>query len=53
MGQWPRATFAVLDRAGHGLTFEQSALLTTLVDDWLDRVSADREAGCAPHTPSG
>jgi pimeloyl-ACP methyl ester carboxylesterase len=39
MGQWPRATFAVLDRAGHGLTFEQPALLTTLVDDWLDRVA--------------
>jgi len=39
MGQWPRATFAVLDRAGHGLTFEQPALLTTLFDDWLDRVS--------------
>lgn len=39
MGQWPRATFAVLDRAGHGLTFEQPALLTTLIDDWLDRVA--------------
>jgi pimeloyl-ACP methyl ester carboxylesterase len=39
MGQWPRSTFAVLDRSGHGLTFEQPALLTTLVDDWLDRVA--------------
>ncbi len=39
MGQWPRSTFAVLDRAGHALTFEQPALLTTLVDDWLDRVT--------------
>ncbi len=39
MGQWPRATFVVLDRAGHGLTFEQPVLLTALVDDWLDRVT--------------
>jgi pimeloyl-ACP methyl ester carboxylesterase len=41
LGQWPRATFAVLDRAGHGLSFEQPTLLTALIDDWLDRVSAD------------
>lgn len=41
MGQWPRATFAILDRAGHGLTFEQPALLTALVDDWLDRVAQE------------
>ena len=39
MGQWPRATFAVLDRAGHGLSLEQPPLLTTLVNDWLDRVT--------------
>jgi pimeloyl-ACP methyl ester carboxylesterase len=41
MGQWPRSTFAVLDRAGHGLTSEQPAILTTLIDDWLDRVTHD------------
>lgn len=39
MGQWPRSTFAVLDRAGHGLTFEQPTLLTALIGDWLDRVT--------------
>jgi pimeloyl-ACP methyl ester carboxylesterase len=39
MGQWPRATFVVLDRAGHGLMFEQPALLTRLIVDWLDRVA--------------
>ncbi|MCA9988733.1 MAG: alpha/beta hydrolase [Anaerolineales bacterium] len=35
---YPRATLAVLDRAGHGLNLEQPALFTHLVDEWLDRV---------------
>ena len=35
---YPRATFAVLDRAGHGLGVEQRSLLGVLVDEWLDRV---------------
>jgi pimeloyl-ACP methyl ester carboxylesterase len=39
-GHWPRATVAVLDRAGHGLTAEQPGLLTVLLGDWLDRVVA-------------
>ena len=34
----PRATFAVLDRAGHGLAAEQPALFRVLVSEWLDRV---------------
>jgi len=34
----PRATFAVLDRAGHGLGAEQESLFRTLVSEWLDRV---------------
>jgi len=38
MGQWPRATFVILDRAGHALASEQPALLTPLIDDWLDRI---------------
>jgi len=37
-GQWPRATVAVIDRAGHGLPSEQPDLLTVLMRDWLDRV---------------
>jgi pimeloyl-ACP methyl ester carboxylesterase len=50
-GQWdaaeryPRATFAVLDRAGHALPHEQPALLSALVTEWLRRVEeqlADR-----------
>jgi pimeloyl-ACP methyl ester carboxylesterase len=35
---YPRATFVVLDRAGHGLYVEQEDLFNALVNDWLDRV---------------
>jgi pimeloyl-ACP methyl ester carboxylesterase len=35
---YPRATFAVLDRAGHGLDLEQRGLFEALVGEWLDRV---------------
>jgi pimeloyl-ACP methyl ester carboxylesterase len=35
---YPRATFAVLDRAGHGLHIEQVTLFNALVSEWLDRV---------------
>ena len=34
---YPRATFAVLDRAGHALPHEQPELLRALVTEWLDR----------------
>lgn len=36
---YPRATFAVLDRAGHGLQHEQPELFETLVGEWLDRLT--------------
>ncbi len=36
----PRATFAVLDVAGHALPHEQPELLRALVVEWLDRVQA-------------
>jgi pimeloyl-ACP methyl ester carboxylesterase len=50
---YPRATFAVLDRAGHALVHEQVGLLTALLAEWLDRVgehhaataAADQEVG--------
>jgi len=42
LDQFPRATFAVLDRAGHFLTIEQEGLFRALVSEWLDRVE---EAG--------
>ena len=35
---YPRATFAVLDRAGHNLQIEQEYLFDALVNEWLDRV---------------
>lgn len=35
---YPRASFAVLDRAGHVVFVEQKALVTALVNEWLDRV---------------
>ncbi|GIE31013.1 2-hydroxy-6-oxo-6-phenylhexa-2,4-dienoate hydrolase [Actinoplanes italicus] len=36
---YPRATFAVLDVAGHNLQLDQPALFRTLMHDWLDRVA--------------
>ena len=36
---YPRATFAVLDRADHVWPVESPALLTALVDDWLERMA--------------
>lgn len=40
--QYPRATFAVLDRAGHALPHEQPELLRALVTEWLERVEEHR-----------
>jgi pimeloyl-ACP methyl ester carboxylesterase len=41
---YPRATIAVLDRAGHALLHEQVELLTALLAEWLDRVAEHRAA---------
>lgn len=38
LDNFPRATFAVLDRAGHGLSVEQRMLFRALIGEWLDRV---------------
>ena len=38
---YPRATFAVLDVAGHNLQIEQPALFDALMGEWLDRVAAE------------
>lgn len=35
---FPRATFAVLDRAGHFVNIEQDVLCQALMREWLDRV---------------
>ncbi|MTD13558.1 alpha/beta fold hydrolase [Nakamurella sp. YIM 132087] len=36
--QWPGATLAVLDHAGHALPHEQPELLRALIGEWLARV---------------
>jgi pimeloyl-ACP methyl ester carboxylesterase len=38
LDRFPRATFVVLDAAGHNLQGERPHVLDALVDDWLDRV---------------
>ncbi len=38
LDNYPRATFAVLDRAGHNLQIEQQELFDSLVTDWLIRI---------------
>jgi pimeloyl-ACP methyl ester carboxylesterase len=40
---YPRATLAVLDSAGHNLQIEQAQLFTALVSEWLDRIQRQRE----------
>jgi len=35
---FPRATFAILDKAGHSLSWEQPALFQALACEWLQRV---------------
>jgi pimeloyl-ACP methyl ester carboxylesterase len=37
---YPRGTFAVLDRAGHFLEIEQDVLFRALVGEWLDRIES-------------
>ena len=39
---FPRATYAVLDRAGHYMSLEQEGLMHALVNEWLDRVEEFR-----------
>ena len=38
LDNYPRATFAVLDRAGHLVNIEQDAVCHALMREWLDRV---------------
>jgi pimeloyl-ACP methyl ester carboxylesterase len=39
---YSRSTFAILDRAGHGLEVEQERVFNCLVNEWLDRVEEYR-----------
>ncbi len=43
MDNYPRGTFAVLDRAGHGLEVEQEAIFNCLINELLDRVEEYRK----------
>ena len=38
---FPRASFMILDKAGHNLQIEQDVLFTAMVKEWLDRVQAE------------
>jgi pimeloyl-ACP methyl ester carboxylesterase len=38
MEDYPRATFAVLDMAGHNLQIEQADVFNALVHEWLDKL---------------
>jgi pimeloyl-ACP methyl ester carboxylesterase len=39
---YPRGTFAILDKAGHNAQIEQDGLFQALVHEWLGRVQAER-----------
>jgi len=39
LDNYPRATFVVLDRAGHNLQIEQVEVFNSLVNEWLVRVN--------------
>ena len=38
---YPRASFVILDKAGHNLQIEQDVLFNAMVKEWLDRVLAE------------
>jgi pimeloyl-ACP methyl ester carboxylesterase len=44
LDSYPRATFAVIDRATHGWPLESTDLLAALVDDWLERIEKAEQA---------
>lgn len=45
LADYPRATVAVLDGAGHALPHEQPDLLAGLLGDWLARVERAGRGG--------
>jgi len=47
---YSRATFAVLDRAGHNLQIEQEGLFNAMVNEWLFRVKEFSDGICAKGT---
>lgn len=45
---YPRATFAVVDAAGHNLLIDRSPVLEALVADWLNRVRQQQRWSAPP-----
>lgn len=43
---YPRATFAVLDLAGHNLQIEQPELFHCLVREWIARTEIQTDLAC-------
>ncbi len=41
---YPRASFVILDRAGHNLQIDQEVLFGELVKEWLERVWIEKSA---------
>ena len=41
LDNYPRASFVVLDKAGHNLQIEQEELFNSLVREWLERIIAE------------
>ena len=39
--KYPRASLAILDRAGHNLQIEQDVIFTEMVKEWLFRISSE------------
>ena len=42
---YPRGTFTILDKAGHGLQVEQEVVFNCMVNEWLDRVVEYQKMG--------
>ncbi len=42
---YPRASFVILDKAGHNLQIEQDVLFSAMVKEWLDRVLEESAGG--------
>ncbi len=40
---FPRASFMILDKAGHNLQIEQAVLFNAMVKEWLERVQAEMQ----------
>jgi pimeloyl-ACP methyl ester carboxylesterase len=47
--QYPRATMAVLDRAGHALPWEQHVVFHSLLDHWLARIEESGTTSALRH----